>query len=93
MNRSQFDEVNKYLDPRDVSDGLILHAATEMADGRIQVVDVYADEQSLQRAGRERIFPAFKKAGVFDMLMAAPAPEVAEVFELTLPAARVSTDS
>lgn len=84
IDRSQFDEVSKYLNPKETTPGHILHAAMEMADGSVQMVDAFEDDASMQRAGVERIFPAFEKAGLLGKLISDRPPEAATAFEFVL---------
>ena len=59
--------------------GLIVHAACELPDGTVRVVDIYESREAME-AGIPGIMEAAEKAGIdFADL---PRPEVLEVFSL-----------
>ena len=62
--------------------GLVVHTASQLQDGRIQVVDVWESAEAEQNFTENFLMPAFVKAGVPAEAMAAGAPERTEPFEL-----------
>lgn len=63
-------------------DGLVLHAATDLPGGEVQIIDVYETAEQLAAVGEQRIFPAFAQAGVLDQMVAGPRPVVHEAFTI-----------
>ncbi len=63
------------------NDGLLLHAVGELDSGEVRIVDLYADQESLER-GRTRMMATFEALGVGPMVHAGPQPEISETFEL-----------
>jgi hypothetical protein len=62
-------------------DGLLLHAVSELGTGEVRIVDLYADQESLDR-GRARMLATFESLGMGGMANAGPQPEISETFEL-----------
>jgi hypothetical protein len=60
--------------------GLIVHTASELADGRVQIVDVWESAEAEQHFVDNFLMPAFVKAGVPEEAMADGAPERTEPF-------------
>lgn len=66
----------------DRPNGLILHTAHELPDGRVQIVDVYDSSEALHAVGEERVIPAFASAGVLELAMAEGRPTAYEAFDV-----------
>jgi hypothetical protein len=62
-------------------DGRLLHAAAELPDGRVQIVDVFESGAALDAFG-EVIMGAFARAGQLDVMIAAGRPMPYETFDL-----------
>jgi hypothetical protein len=62
-------------------DGLLLHAVSELDTGEVRIVDLYADQESLDR-GQARMFATFAALGVVPDPQSGPQPEISETFEL-----------
>ncbi|MDT4924714.1 MAG: hypothetical protein QOG01_2427 [Pseudonocardiales bacterium] len=81
-NREQYQQIAKIVDLTDNRPaGLLLHAATELPDGTVQIVDVYDSAEALEAFGQQRIFPAFAEAGILAEMTARPQPIGYEPFE------------
>ena len=63
-------------------EGCIVHTASELADGRIKIVDVWESSEAEQAFVDNHLMPAFRAAGVPEELLAANTPERTEPFEL-----------
>ena len=81
-NREQYEQVAKAVDLSNRPTGLILHAAAELPTGEVQIVNVYESIEAAVAFRDNRLFPAFKEVGVFDMVQASPQPAPLEVFDL-----------
>lgn len=82
-NRELYDVVGKILDlEHNRPEGLIVHAANEMPDGRVQIVDVYESLEAMTAFAEQRIMPAFAQAGVPEGVIMANRPTPYEAFEL-----------
>lgn len=82
-SRSEYDAVARVVDVAgNRPAGLILHAASELPGGEIQIIDVYESAEALQNFGEQRIFPAFAAAGILDAMRDATPPTPLEPFEL-----------
>ncbi|WP_235779634.1 hypothetical protein [Sinomonas notoginsengisoli] len=77
--RDQYDSVPTVLDPKPA--GLILHAASELPDGRVQIVDVW-ESIDASKAFEQTLFPAFEKAGLLEEMMSREQPVAYETFDL-----------
>jgi len=62
-------------------EGLLVHAASELDSGEVRIVDLYADQESLDR-GEARMLATFASLGVGPSVHANPQPEISETFEL-----------
>src|SRR4051812_22110863 len=82
-SRDLYQQVLEVLDlDGDRPAGLILHAASELPSGEIQIFDVYETAEQLQAFAESRLFPVFEKLGVMDQVLAAGPPEPHEAFHL-----------
>jgi hypothetical protein len=80
-NRAAYDSVVGQLNlDAEPAAGLILHAASETEDGRIQIVDVYESLDALQGFAQTRLFPAFEATGVMDQVRQQEPPVPHEPF-------------
>lgn len=81
-SREMYDTVQKQVELEgDRPQGLILHAASEMEDGTVQIVSVYESAEAAQAFERERLMPAFQAAGVMENVQqAGPPPKRYETF-------------
>jgi hypothetical protein len=61
--------------------GLVLHAASEMEDGRVEIVDVYESAEAVEAFTNEKLFPVFEAAGVMPMVMEQGRPVLREPFD------------
>ena len=81
-SRELYDAVVKQLDLEGQRpSGLLVHAASEMPSGEIQIIDVYESREAFTRS---RLFPAFAAAGVEDIAMRAEPPVAHEAFDLVV---------
>lgn len=62
-------------------EGRLLHAAAELPDGRVQIVDVFESQAAVDAFG-EVIMDAFARSGQMDMALAAGRPVPYETFVL-----------
>lgn len=82
-SREQYEQVAKVLDLAGRRpEGLILHAASELPSGEVQIVDVYESHAAMKAFAESRLFPAFAAAGLNDVAMADGRPVAYETFEL-----------
>jgi hypothetical protein len=82
-SRAMYDEVSKHVDlDNRRPDGLLAHAASELPDGSVQIVDIYESAEALEAFGRERMIPAFQTAGVLDMVMSQGQPVAHDGFHV-----------
>jgi hypothetical protein len=63
-SRAEYDLVRGAVFAGDRPPGLLAHAASELPDGSVQIVDVFESRETLERFGRERISPAFVTFGL-----------------------------
>lgn len=61
--------------------GRLVHAAAELPDGQVQIVDLFEDRAALDAFG-EVIMGAFARTGQLDMALAAGRPVPYETFDL-----------
>ena len=81
-NRAQYEQIAKIVDVMgNRPPGLLLHAASELPDGGVQIVDVFDSAEALEAFGQQRIFPAFAEAGILADMKARPQPTGYEPFE------------
>lgn len=78
-NRHAYDSVAEILGAGRPP-GRLVHAAAELPDGRIQIVDVFESQEALDTFG-EVIMGAFAKAGLLEQMMEAGPPVPCETFE------------
>lgn len=83
-NRELYDKVSSILGD-EASKGLIAHAAVELPSGEVQITDIYESEADLKAFAEQRLFPAFEKAGVLDMVAANEPPTPHEAFHVVTP--------
>lgn len=76
--RAQYESVPVALDPKPA--GLLVHAASELPDGRVQIVDVWESLEA-SKAFEQRLFPAFEKAGLLEQMMSGEQPVAYETFD------------
>lgn len=62
--------------------GLFLHAAAELSTGEVRIVNVYESMEAAVAFRDDRLFPAFKEVGVFEMVQGSTQPAPLEVFDL-----------
>lgn len=63
-------------------EGLVLHIATDLPTGEVQIIDVYETAEQLAAVGEHRVIPAFAQAGVLDQVLAGPRPVATEAFAI-----------
>ncbi len=80
-SRAQYEQVVKAVDMSNRPTGLILHAAAELSTGEVQIVNLYDSMEAAVAFRDDRLFPAFKVVGVFEMVQASPQPAPLEVFD------------
>ena len=78
-SKAEYDAVPGVLTPK--PEGLIIHAASELPDGRVQIVDVWQDQATARTFAENVLFPAFQQAGVLEQMWAAPQPVAYETFD------------
>jgi hypothetical protein len=82
-SRELYDAVLKHLGlDEQRPEGLIVHAASELPSGEVQIIDVYDSEDALRAFAESRLFPAFAAAGVGDLAMSGPRPVSYPTFDL-----------
>ena len=82
-NRELYDSVVKHLGlDGDRPTGLLVHAASELPSGEVQIIDVYESREALEAFTQSRLFPAFAAAGVQDIAMRGERPVSYEAFDL-----------
>ena len=64
--------------------GLLLHAAGELEDGRVRIVNMWESEQAMLSFSRERLSPALEAVGI-DPQQVRGHREVLESFEYVTP--------
>jgi hypothetical protein len=81
-SRELYEQVTKEADlAGNRPDGLVLHAASELPGGEVQIVDVWGSAAAHEAFGRSRLFPAFAAVGVLEMVEAGPRPALSETFD------------
>lgn len=45
-------------------EGLLLHTAGELDDGRVRIIDIWESEQAMLNFSRERLWPSLAAAGI-----------------------------
>ena len=84
-SRELYDAVVKQLDLEGRRpDGLLIHAASELPSGEVQIIDVYESREALETFAQSRLFPAFAAAGVDDIAMRGERPVAYEAFDLVV---------
>lgn len=78
-SRSEYESVS-VLDPR--PDGLLAHAASELPDGRVQILDIWESKEAGEAFAFGVLFPAFEKAGQLEHITAGEQPVAYETFDL-----------
>lgn len=78
-SRSEYESVS-VLDPR--PDGLLAHAASELPDGRVQILDIWESKEAGEAFTFGVLFPAFEKAGQLAQITAGEQPVAYETFDL-----------
>jgi hypothetical protein len=82
-SREQYESVSKRLDlESDKPAGLILHGASELPSGEIQIVDVWESRDALQAFAQQRLFPAFADAEMMGTVQDNEPPTPYDVIEL-----------
>lgn len=76
-SKAEYEAVPVVLEPK--PRGLLMHAASELPDGRVQIVDVWEDHATAQNWAETVLFPAFRQAGMME-LAAGPQPEAYKTF-------------
>ena len=81
-SRDLYEQVTKLVDlAAERPTGLILHAASELAGGEVQIVDVWESDGARMAFGETRLFPAFEAAGVGHLVQTAPPPPAHPTFD------------
>jgi hypothetical protein len=66
-SRADYERVAQIVDiAGDRPAGLMLHAASELSNGEVQIVDVWDTAESIAEFSRNRILPAFAQVGMVD---------------------------
>ena len=78
-SKAEYDAVPVVMNPK--PQGLLVHAASELPDGRVQIIDVWQDHATAQKWSETVLFPAFRQAGVLEQMMAGPQPVAYETFD------------
>ena len=82
-SREEYEAVTKRLDLEgNPPAGLIVHCASELPSGEVQIIDVWASQEELSMFTEQRLFPAFADAGVMERAQAAPRPVTQDAFHL-----------
>jgi hypothetical protein len=63
-SRDQYDAVSGNIDLDHRPAGWLLHAASELPDGSVQIVDMFDSQESMDAVGAQLVMPSFAKAGV-----------------------------
>ncbi|WP_060929978.1 hypothetical protein [Granulicoccus phenolivorans] len=79
-SRTVYDSVPVSLDPRPA--GLIVHAAGEMPDGRIQIVDVWESSEDARSFEAGPLQAGFAEVGMAHLITDADRPQFIETFDL-----------
>jgi hypothetical protein len=84
-NREMYEAVAKHLDVAgNRPSGLLAHAAAELPDGRVQLVDVWASSSAVDGFEQDRLVPAFDALGVPPQVREGGRPQIAETFDLLI---------
>lgn len=78
-DRESYEKVRALL-PEAAPHGLVVHAAAELPDGTVQIVDVYETREAMEQFVTTTLFPAFEAAGVMADVLARPKPSPYEAF-------------
>ena len=78
-DRASYEKVRALL-PSAPPKGLIAHAASELPDGSVQIVDVYESREDMEAFAASTLFPAFAQAGVMAEVQSRPRPVAHEAF-------------
>lgn len=64
-SRDEYEAVDRLLDlTSNRPAGMLLHSASENADGSVLLVDVWESDDAMDAFERERLFPAFEAGGL-----------------------------
>ncbi len=77
-SKAEYDSVAGVMTPK--PQGLIVHAASELPDWRVQIIDIWEDQASAHEFEENVLFAAFRQAGLLEQLLAAPHPVPYETF-------------
>jgi hypothetical protein len=81
-SRTLYEQVTKEVDlAGNRPAGLVLHAASELPGGEVQIVDVWESAAACEAFTTSRLFPAFAAVGVLEMVQAGPGPALSEAFD------------
>ena len=78
-DRASYEKVRALL-PSTPPQGLIAHAASELPDGTVQIVDLYESREDMEAFVTSALFPAFAQAGLMDEVQSRPRPTPYEAF-------------
>lgn len=78
-DRESYEKVRALL-PGTAPKGLIAHAAAELPDGSVQIVDVYESREEMEAFETSSLLPAFAQAGLTDEVQSRPRPTPYEAF-------------
>ena len=78
-SRPIYEELSAFVEDGSKPAGLIVHTATEQADGTVKIVDVWETQEALDAFG-ERLMKGFEHVGADPSQ--GPAPEVLQPFRV-----------
>lgn len=80
-DRASYDRVREILDlDRRPAPGMVLHAAGELDNGEVRIVQVFESADAIREFAEGRLMPAFSEAGV--MIDHDRAPRPLEAFDV-----------
>lgn len=82
-SREHYESVAKRLElGADKPAGLIVHAASELPSGEVQIVSVWESRETLEAFVQHRLFPAFADAGVMELVRGSEPPTAYDAIDL-----------
>jgi len=79
-SRDAYEQISAIVESDGKPEGLIVHTATEQADGMVRIVDVWESQEAVDAFG-QKLMGAFAQLGLTDEAAAHP-PEVLQPFRV-----------
>ena len=63
-SREEYEAVSGHIDLDHRPAGWLVHAAAQLPDCSVQIVDIFDSQESMDTVGAQLVLPSFNKAGV-----------------------------